>query len=1013
MIASSVYAAPTVTVDGEGAPVTTQPSGSTRNVNYLYYPDNGNIAIWYEDRTKLPPTQWIYKSVSTDGGNNWGTEVAASGGLGSFYALQPKVRYIDGRYSVFFWNGDNSANSKIMYGKSYDKGLTWQNLSQVQISGAVTGQYYYNFLDVIKLTDGTYRGFAENNRAWIDYLDSTDLIHWTRKGEALGPTACTGGNETVWTNNFNGISPMGSVMYYTENGANRLGLFFACENGTSGQNGVGFAYSADEGATWTVSNDMTNPLVKLTGTIGGQQRFLEDLFVLPTDATNFNLFYDAKPNPALLYKTTGTFGGTGIAGFHNNPYNNAPSKRTTTWDGGGSDNEWQNGPNWIGDVEPNADDSLTFTGTVRLNPHNNYATGTQFDQIRFTAGGFTLSGNDIALTGGIDNPGGTNAINTNIKLSNDQTFQNYSVHGGNGNNAVGTELTVGGAVDTNGKTLTLAGVGTTTFAGGMSGSGGMIVNMNGTVNITSNCAYTGVTHMNDKENMSVHTAEIVITGANGSLSGTSNILIGHKDAVTVDNATSVLADFVNGVDTNTQGRIGDATDITLEKHSSLTLKGNPTANIEETFGTLYIGKCDSWLEIENTAGHSTVLRGAEMVQLEQNGRIDFIGDGLGNTGNAPRMMFDLAPTLTNEIIPYATVNTKYLATYGETGIKPYTVHKNGLSDSVSSDNVKSSGSETLSGAAAVNSLVVDNTGGATVIDGGTSLTVGSGMILANTAATIDVPVLDFGTATGMISNAADMTISSDMTGAALTKSGAGTLTITSTANNISGTVTVSGGQLNLEGVLGDVAVQAGAEVTGAGALAILSGSGLVGPGNSPGILTVSQVDPSGGLDWSFEFTAARAPAYDAPTASINDVLRITHSGQPFLSALTSGNLVNIFFNLDAVDIGDAFTGGFYSDAADFGAMIEEAEYAFYLKDDNGSVTYNEQNYSLLTGALAVSLSVMQENADFGSGIVSGYVTRFEVQEGGEVPEPSTLLLLLLPLVGFGLKKHLTKSHRKV
>lgn len=75
-----------------------------------------------------------------------------------------------------------------------------------------------------------------------------------------------------------------------------------------------------------------------------------------------------------------------------------------TWTGGGGDNNWKTGANW-GGTAPGASQNLIFSGTTRLTPYNDNTAGWNVAGIRFhaDAGAFTLSGNSIALSGGVTN----------------------------------------------------------------------------------------------------------------------------------------------------------------------------------------------------------------------------------------------------------------------------------------------------------------------------------------------------------------------------------------------------------------------------------------------------------------------------------------------------------------------------------------------------------------------------------------------------------------------------------
>ncbi|MDX2227965.1 MAG: PEP-CTERM sorting domain-containing protein [Verrucomicrobiae bacterium] len=194
------------------------------------------------------------------------------------------------------------------------------------------------------------------------------------------------------------------------------------------------------------------------------------------------------------------------------------------------------------------------------------------------------------------------------------------------------------------------------------------------------------------------------------------------------------------------------------------------------------------------------------------------------------------------------------------------------------------------------------------------------------------------------------------------------------------------------GTLADVTLNSGGSLAGTLTVSNISGAGAVNPGNSPGILTASSVDPSGGLDFNFEFTGFN-PYFLNASASTNDLLRIT-GATPFSSSMTSANLVSVYLNVASVSDGDVFSGGFFTDTAgDFLPAMQNASYVYYIQDVLGSYTYNSVNYSLLNFSLyTVGLSTSAQTADFGAGNVNGQIAQFTVSA---VPEPSTYLMLLL------------------
>jgi autotransporter-associated beta strand protein len=213
-----------------------------------------------------------------------------------------------------------------------------------------------------------------------------------------------------------------------------------------------------------------------------------------------------------------------------------------------------------------------------------------------------------------------------------------------------------------------------------------------------------------------------------------------------------------------------------------------------------------------------------------------------------------------------------------------------------------------------------------------------------------------------------------------------------TGNSYAGTVAV--GQ-NMTGRFnGDYSTTpvllAGGAVEGNGTVKSIGGLGLVSPGTSPGIFTAESVDPASGIDFAFEFTAVGGPTYNAPAASVNDVLRLT-SVSPLTGSLTSANVVDLFLGVTALAENDVFQGGLFTLTDSTSALAGATFQAFVLGDGLGTAAFlNGQGYySLSQFATSVSLDVdvVAVTADFGSGGVEGYVTQFTA-----VPEPGTLLL---------------------
>jgi autotransporter-associated beta strand protein len=256
-----------------------------------------------------------------------------------------------------------------------------------------------------------------------------------------------------------------------------------------------------------------------------------------------------------------------------------------------------------------------------------------------------------------------------------------------------------------------------------------------------------------------------------------------------------------------------------------------------------------------------------------------------------------------------------------------------------------------------------------------------------------------------------LTVSGPITGSSgsgLTKTGIGRLSL-SGSSSYNGATTVSAGDLNLSGgsiTNSAVTVASGASLSGYGSVGTIGGAGAINPGNSPGILTTPQVNPSGGTDFNFEMTGT-APTYNNAANSVNDLIQIT-GGTPFSQALAAGNGVFIYFSGAALFTGSTavqYQGGFFTDqSASFASSISGATYNYYFANTNGPTTYNGVSYynkaqyeSLVLGTnMLITVTTVAQTANFGSGNVSGQVMQVQV-----IPEPSTYALLGLSAVAFG------------
>lgn len=102
-----------------------------------------------------------------------------------------------------------------------------------------------------------------------------------------------------------------------------------------------------------------------------------------------------------------------------------------TWDAGGSDNKWSNRFNWVGDVAPNPNnfDDLNFpAGAARLNAVNDFTNGL-FNSITIGGTGYLLSGASLTLGSSASASSGSVTVNagvTNATISLDVTLAKAS-----------------------------------------------------------------------------------------------------------------------------------------------------------------------------------------------------------------------------------------------------------------------------------------------------------------------------------------------------------------------------------------------------------------------------------------------------------------------------------------------------------------------------------------------------------------------------------------------------------
>ncbi|MET0262356.1 MAG: PEP-CTERM sorting domain-containing protein [Rariglobus sp.] len=247
---------------------------------------------------------------------------------------------------------------------------------------------------------------------------------------------------------------------------------------------------------------------------------------------------------------------------------------TFTWDGGGSDNNWETANNWNPNVAPShSSDShdFVFAGSTRLSAEANNG-GWNLKSLTFstTAGAFNLSGHVLSIgSGGVtNNSANTQTIQNQLSFSDNQTW-----------NAANGAIISTGYISANGKNLTATGSSAVTISGQINNAG--TINLSGSGNRTLGGA------------ISATTVNIGSTGTNTFSSqlnvGTLNLSAGNNTFANVQAGTGINvggtanANFTgpvtggsNGISITSSGNVNFSGSI---NSGSLTLNGTGTTTL--------------------------------------------------------------------------------------------------------------------------------------------------------------------------------------------------------------------------------------------------------------------------------------------------------------------------------------------------------------------------------------------------------------------------------------------------
>ena len=287
----------------------------------------------------------------------------------------------------------------------------------------------------------------------------------------------------------------------------------------------------------------------------------------------------------------------------------APSANTV-WSGGGSDNTWTNGANWVSGYQPNAGDFVTFAGTTQTNV--NLVASFSLGSLTFSnnAGSFTITNSSCTLTlaGGLTN-----------NSANPQT--------------VAVPVAFGGAQTIN------AAAGNVALTGGVAGSGLTIVGNGRTVTLSGANTYTG--------NLAILGSSVLVLG-NTATQTNSGVVTGTGTLVKSGAGTLVLAGANNFTGTTT---VSNGTLLVIQA-SGQSLGTNITVVGGATFGVM-------------ASADASYLSPAKMtVGTGSGATLQF---GIAGTNNAPLKPTTLTLSGTTTInitqCPYALTNFPLITGY--------------------------------------------------------------------------------------------------------------------------------------------------------------------------------------------------------------------------------------------------------------------------------------------------------------------------------------------------------------
>jgi fibronectin-binding autotransporter adhesin len=217
--------------------------------------------------------------------------------------------------------------------------------------------------------------------------------------------------------------------------------------------------------------------------------------------------------------------------------------QTFTWDGGGGDDLFGSGQNWVDDLAPGTGGGvvLRFDGSTRPGPENNYTIGDNFGEWRLASSAgadFAISGNGFGLFSKIENEAGSGRLLT-INTAGIYARDNIEINPVGGNIRVGALVTLDdnrtlNVYDgENGNTLTLNGI--LSNGNGNGGNGALVLNQTATVVLAADGNNYGATTLNAGTTLRVGAGGATGSLGSGDVTNNGSLVFDRSGALTVAN----------------------------------------------------------------------------------------------------------------------------------------------------------------------------------------------------------------------------------------------------------------------------------------------------------------------------------------------------------------------------------------------------------------------------------------------------------------------------------------------